>query len=79
VFTEPSSGFPPVLETVTRVLETAREPMRARDIYRAAQELTDAPLRWGSVKGALSGYTIGGDRRFRRVGHGRYEIKPQRT
>lgn len=75
VFTAPSTGFPPVLETVTRVLESAREPMRPRDIHLAAQEMTGTPLRWGSVKGALSAYTVGGDRRFRRVGYGRYEIR----
>ena len=74
-FTRATSGFPPVLETVTQVLASAEEPMRARDAFLAAQELSEAPLRWGSVKGALSSYTIGGDHRFRRVGHGRYELR----
>ena len=75
MFTRETSGFPPVLETVTRVLANAREPMRARDVLIAAQELSGTPLRWGSVKGALSSYTIGGDHRFRRVAYGRYELR----
>jgi hypothetical protein len=64
----------PVLETVTFVLEVADRPMRAREIHAAATELLHAPLRWRSVKGVLSAYTIGGDRRFRRVRHGVYEL-----
>jgi hypothetical protein len=64
----------PVLETVTRVLERAERPMRAREIHRAACELHGAPLRWPSVKDALSAYTRGGDRRFRRLGRGVYQL-----
>jgi hypothetical protein len=64
----------PVLETVTLVLELAGRPMRASEIHAAANELAYPPLRWRSVKGILSAYTIGGDRRFRRVGHGVYEL-----
>jgi hypothetical protein len=41
--------------------------MRASEIHRAANEILDEPLRWSSVKSALSGHTSGGDRRFNRV------------
>jgi hypothetical protein len=41
---------------------------------RGATELLGAPLRWRSVKGILSAYTIGGDKRFRRVRRGVYEL-----
>src|SRR5581483_559040 len=64
----------PVLETVTRVLELSGGPMRACEVHAAATELVGAPLRWRSVTGILSAYTIGGDRRFRRVRHGVYEL-----
>src|SRR5437899_3215149 len=64
----------PVLTTVTRVLELSGRPMRANEIHAAACDLLGRPLRWSSVKGLLSAYTIGGDRRFRRVRHGVYEL-----
>jgi hypothetical protein len=48
--------------------------MRACEIHAAATELHGRPVLWHSVKEALSAYTIGGDRRFRRVGHGIYEL-----
>ena len=64
----------PVLEKVTLVLELAGRPMRACEIHAAANELVGAPLRWRSVKGILSAYTIGGDKRFRRVRRGVYQI-----
>jgi hypothetical protein len=41
---------------------------------RGATELLGAPLRWRSVKGILSAYTIGGDKRFHRVRRGVYEL-----
>jgi hypothetical protein len=63
-----------VLETVTLVLESAGRPMRACEIHAVATELLGEPLRWRSVKGILSAYTIGGDRRFHRVSHGVYEL-----
>jgi hypothetical protein len=65
---------PPVLELVTRVLEDADRPMRACEVHAAASELHGAPLRWPSVKEALSAYTIGGDHRFRRIRYGIYEL-----
>jgi len=42
--------------------------MRVCEIYAAANEFVAEPLRRRSVKGILSGYTIAGDRRFRRAG-----------
>jgi hypothetical protein len=63
----------PVLETVTLVLELAERPMRACEIHAAACELDGAPLRWTSVKAALSAGVTGKRPRFRRVGHGVYE------
>jgi hypothetical protein len=68
------SARPPVLRLVTRVLENADRPMRASEIHAAANSLYGGSLLWHSVKEALSAYTIGGDRRFRRVGHGVYEL-----
>jgi hypothetical protein len=64
----------PVLETVTLVPEVANRPMRACEIHAATSELLGAPLRWRSVNGILSAYTIGRDRRFRRIRRGVYEL-----
>jgi len=63
-----------VLELVTRVLEAADRPMRACDVHAAAIKLYGSSLLRHCVKEALSAYTIGGDRRFRRVDHGTYEL-----
>jgi hypothetical protein len=71
---DPPIRRPPVLELVTRVLNAADRPMRACEVHAAASELYGCPLLWHSVKEALSAYTIGGDRRFQRVGHGTYEL-----
>ena len=65
----------PVLGTVTIVLELAREPMRAREIHAAAEQLAGEPLRWSSVKGALAAHTEGSEPRFERVRRGYYRIK----
>jgi hypothetical protein len=48
--------------------------MRAREIHLAACHLHGAPLRWPSVKDALSAYTRGGDRRFHRLRRGVYQL-----
>ena len=66
----------PVLEIVTTVLELAGEPMRVREIHAAAAELIGESISWSSVKGILSAHTIGGDRRFRRIRRGCYELTP---
>lgn len=51
--------------------------MRAREIHAAAAELVGESIRWSSVKGILSAHTIGGDRRFRRIRRGCYELTPR--
>ena len=66
----------PVLEIVTNILALAEEPMRACEIHAAAAELIGDSIRWPSVKGILSAHTIGGDRRFRRIRRGCYELTP---
>jgi hypothetical protein len=48
--------------------------MRTCEIHAGANELLDRPLRWSSVKGILSAYTLGGDRQFRRPRRGVYEL-----
>ena len=63
-----------MLEAVTLVLELTDGPMRACDIYAAADALASGPLRQRSVRGTLSAYPIGVDRRFRRVRRGVYEL-----
>jgi hypothetical protein len=63
-----------VLATITRVLEEANCPMRAREIHAAASELVDEPLLWKSVKAALSADVTGEHPRFRRVRHGVYQL-----
>ena len=60
----------PVLETVTCVLERAGEPMRARDIYAAAEQLAGEALRWTSVKAALAAGAASRTRRFERIRRG---------
>jgi hypothetical protein len=65
----------PVLETVTLVLERAEEPMRAREIHAAAEQLAGEPLRWTSVKGTLAAYADGSESLFERVRRGYYRIR----
>jgi hypothetical protein len=48
--------------------------MRACEIHAAAEQLLEQPLRWASVCGILSAYTIGGDHRFRRLRRGVYVL-----
>ena len=64
-----------MIETVTLVLERAGEPMRARDIHAAAEQLAGEPLLWTSVKAALAAYAEGSEARFERVRRGNYRIK----
>jgi hypothetical protein len=65
---------PAVLETITAVLERADRPLPVLTIHAAAERCLGEPLAYSSVKGTLSNYAIGGDRRFRRVRHGWYEM-----
>jgi len=55
------------------VLERAGEPMRAREIHAAAEQLACEPLRWTSVKAALAAGASDKAPRFRRVCHGIYQ------
>jgi hypothetical protein len=48
--------------------------MRAREIHFVAEQFLGQPLRWTSVKAALTGYASGPEQRFRRVRRGVYEI-----
>jgi hypothetical protein len=63
----------PVLETVTLVLERAGEPMRAREIHAAAEELAGERFLWTSVKAALAAGVSERRSRFRRVRRGVYQ------
>jgi len=63
-----------VLAAVTRVLESAREPMMVSDIHEAVKRVLDDRVPLSTVKDALSAHTIGGDQRFRRVRQGIYEL-----
>ena len=65
----------PVLETVIRVLEQARDPMQVQEIHVAAEQLAGQPLRRESVKAALAGNIGGGEARFARVRRGYYQVK----
>src|SRR5262249_22580246 len=61
-----------VSKLVARVLERADCPMRAREIHAAAQVLAGQPLRWASVRQALSAGVREGSPRFERVRQGVY-------
>ena len=63
-----------VLAAVTRVLKLAGEPMMVSDIHGAVKRVLDDSVPLSTVKDALSVHTVGGDRRFRRVRHGIYEL-----
>jgi hypothetical protein len=64
----------PVLATVTLVLTLAEEPMRAREVHAASEELAGRRFQWTSVKAALSAGATGDRPRFQRVRHGVYAI-----
>jgi hypothetical protein len=68
----------PVRQTVTLVLERAAEPMRAREIHAAAEQLAGESLRWTSVKAALAAGASGRRRCFQRVHHGVYQLAGRR-
>jgi hypothetical protein len=63
-----------VLAAITDVLEAAREPMRARMIHTAVEELVGEPMSWSSVKNCLASDVGGKSPRFERVGRGRYRL-----
>jgi hypothetical protein len=49
--------------------------MRASEIHAAANALVGGLIRWSSVKGVLSAYTLGGDHRFRKLRRGVYDLR----
>jgi hypothetical protein len=63
-----------VLGTITLVLERSGQPMRTIEIHAAATKLLGRPLLRSSVRGILSAHALGGDRRFRRLRQGVYEL-----
>jgi hypothetical protein len=63
-----------LVATVMDVLKAAREPMQARAIHRAAEELAGEPVSWSSVRNCLAADCVGNAPRFERVGHGRYRV-----
>ena len=63
-----------VIDTISAVLEHAEQPMRARDIHAAAEELLGRPVKWTSVKATLAGHACGPRPRFQRTDYGRYRF-----
>jgi hypothetical protein len=49
--------------------------MRASEIHTAANALVGGLIRWSSVKGVLSAHTLGGDRRFKPLRRGVYDLR----
>ena len=69
----------PVLETITLVLRRAAQPMRAREIHAAAEQLAGGSLRWTSVKAALAAGASAQTPRFLQVRHGVYRLADRET
>jgi hypothetical protein len=63
-----------VVDAVTQVLADRAEPMRAKDIHAAVEALLGETVCWGSVKNALAHNISGPNRRFVRIGRGRYVL-----
>jgi hypothetical protein len=62
---------------VVEVLAAAEHPMSPRQVHAAVEALLDVPVRWGSVKQALSRNIPGknaGRACFGRVQRGRYRL-----
>jgi hypothetical protein len=64
----------PVLETLTLALASAAQPMRARELHAAAEQLAGRPLLRTSVKAALAAGATGDEPRFQRLRYGVYAI-----
>jgi hypothetical protein len=63
-----------VVVAVAQVLADRAEPMRATDIHAAVEALLGETVCWGSVKNALVNNITGPNRRFVRIGRGRYVL-----
>jgi hypothetical protein len=65
-----------VLAAVTEVLKAAGEPMRARKIHAAVEELVGEPVSWSSVRNCLASGRGGKTPQFERLGYGQYRVVP---
>jgi hypothetical protein len=61
-------------DAIERVLIEAAEPMRARDIHAAVEELLGQPVSVSSVKNWLAKSARGDAARLTRLGWGRYRL-----
>ena len=62
-----------ILESITRVLQSAARPMRMRDVHSLVEEMLGVEIPRSTVNAALLVHTRGRDIRFRRVQYGVYE------
>jgi hypothetical protein len=60
------------------VLQGSLAPLRARDIWRAAEVVLGTPIPKSSAYEALATHARTKDRRFQRVGYGLYEYRYER-
>ena len=67
-----------VLGAITEVLRNSPAPLRARDIWRAAEAVLGLPIPKSSAYEALATHARTKDRRFQRVGYGLYEYRHER-
>ena len=67
-----------VLSAITDVLQGSPAPLRARDIWRAAEEALGKPIPKSSAYEALATHARTKDHRFQRVGYGLYEYRYER-
>ncbi len=65
-----------ILNGIIEVLADADRPMPPKEVHAAVEALLDAPVRWGSVKQALSGNLAGKGGRscFERIDRGQYRV-----
>jgi hypothetical protein len=63
-----------VVDAVAQVLADRAEPMRATDVHVAVEALLGETVCWGSIKNALANNITGPNRRFVRIGRGRYVL-----
>jgi hypothetical protein len=63
-----------IIEAIVRVLAGRGEPMHARAIHAAVEELLREPVRWASVKASLAANVSGSTPRFVRLARGRYVL-----
>ena len=64
-----------LLATITSVLERNGQPMPVHQIHVATEQELGRAVPYSSLKEALSAHARSGDRRFRRVRYGWYELR----